>query len=63
MQSKRFVRDHLRYIDEIVCAAGRVVEAVRLRSSSNGTTTGGGGGDGVFDSMHIRRGDFQYKKT
>jgi len=58
--SKRFVRDHLRYVDEIICAAGRVVEAVRLRSSSKGTA---GGGDGVFDSMHIRRGDFQYKKT
>lgn len=52
--SKRFVRDHLRYIDEIMCAAARVVEAVRKRSKDEG---------GLFDSMHIRRGDFQYKKT
>jgi len=52
--SKRFVRDHLRYIDEIMCAAARVVEAVRKRSKNK---------DGLFDSMHIRRGDFQYKKT
>jgi hypothetical protein len=57
--SKRFVRDHLRYIDEIICAAGRIVEAVRLRSSNKGNGDGGG----MFDSMHIRRGDFQYKKT
>ena len=52
--SKRFVRDHLRYIDEIICAAARVVKAVRARSKSK---------DGLFDSMHVRRGDFQYKGT
>ncbi|KAL7547776.1 hypothetical protein ACHAWF_011053 [Thalassiosira exigua] len=52
--SKRFVRDHLRYIDHIMCAAARVVEAVRKRSKDK---------DGLFDSMHVRRGDFQYKKT
>lgn len=51
--SKRFVRDHLRYIDEIMCAAARVVEAVRKRSKE----------DGQFDTVHVRRGDFQYKKT
>jgi hypothetical protein len=45
--SKRFVRDHLRYIDEIFCAAARVVEAVRKRSKNK---------DGLFDSMHVRRG-------
>jgi len=52
--SKRFVRDHLRYIDEIMCAAARVVEAVRKRSKNK---------DGMFDTIHVRRGDFQYKKT
>jgi len=52
--AKRFVRDHLRYIDEIVCAAARVVEAVRARSKNK---------DKLFDSMHVRRGDFQYKGT
>jgi len=50
--SKRFVRDHLRYIDEIMCAAARVVQAVRRRSKT-----------GSYDSLHVRRGDFQYKKT
>jgi len=52
--SKRFVRDHLRYIDQIMCAAARVVEAIRKRSKNE---------DGLFDTMHVRRGDFQYKKT
>lgn len=53
MWAKRFVRDHLRYIDEIMCAAARIVQAVRERSKD----------DGLFDTMHVRRGDFQYKKT
>jgi len=52
--SKRFVRDHLRYIDEIMCAAARVLQAVRERSKEE---------KGAFDSIHVRRGDFQYKKT
>ena len=54
---KRFVRDHLRYIDEIQCAAARIVQAMRQKAIENGNS------DGVFDSFHIRRGDFQYKKT
>jgi len=56
--SKRFVRDHLRYSDEIQCAAARVVAAVRSRARSRGNST-----SGEFDSFHIRRGDFQYKNT
>ena len=54
--TKRFVRDHLRYIDEIQCAAARVVHAMREKSKENGN-------GGVFDTFHIRRGDFQYKDT
>jgi hypothetical protein len=53
---KRFVRDHVRYIDDIQCAAARIVSAIRstkLQPSDNGQ----------FDSFHIRRGDFQYKAT
>lgn len=58
MWMKRFVRDHVRYIDEIQCAAARVVEAVRnhVRKRSGDPT-------GTFDTFHIRRGDFQFKKT
>jgi hypothetical protein len=58
--SKRFVRDHLRYSDEIQCAAARVVAALRERARKKDPT---GNPDGEFDSMHIRRGDFQYKET
>ena len=56
--SKRFVRDHLRYSDEIQCAAARVVAALRERAKKKFPN-----GNGEFDSMHIRRGDFQYKET
>ena len=44
--SKRFVRDHLRMRDEIMCAAARVVEAVLARSSGS-----------QYDAIHVRRGD------
>ena len=54
---KRFIRDHVRYVDEIQCAAARVVAAVRKRSKARGNH------QGDFDSFHIRRGDFQYKPT
>lgn len=50
--TKRFVRDHLRYIDEIQCAAARIVHGMRQISKKNGN-------GGVFDTFHIRRGDFQ----
>ena len=55
--TKRFVRDHLRYIDEIQCNAANVVSFLRKKSRSFGYK------DGVFYTMHIRRGDFQYKDT
>jgi len=53
--TKRFVRDHLRYVDEIQCAAARVVAAVREKAREHGNP------EGLFDSFHIRRGDLQYK--
>ena len=55
--TKRFVRDHLRYVDEIQCAAARVVVAMREKARQNGNP------DGHFDTFHIRRGDFQYQRT
>ena len=54
---KRFMRDHVRYIDEIQCAAGRVVQALR-QLSYNLTQK-----SHEFDTFHIRRGDFQFKQT
>ncbi|CAJ1936479.1 unnamed protein product [Cylindrotheca closterium] len=55
--AKRFIRDHLRYIDEIQCGAARVVNALRKISRDNGDP------NGEYNSFHIRRGDFQYKDT
>lgn len=57
---KRFMRDHMRYNDEIQCAAARVVEAMRKIARNRDPT---GNPDGQFDTFHVRRGDFQFKKT
>jgi hypothetical protein len=57
---KRFIRDHVRYVDEIQCAAARVVDAVRQRVRGRDP---GNNPEGLFDTFHIRRGDFQFKKT
>ena len=48
----RFVRDHLRYIDEIQCAAARIVGALVKRSKDRNPS-----GNGQFDSFHIRYDD------
>jgi hypothetical protein len=50
---KRFMRDQLRYKDQIQCAAARIVLALRAKSQQHGNA------HGLYDSMHIRRGDFQ----
>ena len=60
--SKRFVRDHLRYVDEIMCAAARVIEAVREHAKKN-KQHNASQIDGIYDAMHVRRGDFQYPPT
>ena len=57
--SKRFVRDHVRYIDDIVCAAARIVNAVREKAKAISTTNTAG----QYNSFHVRRGDFQYTKV
>lgn len=58
--TKRFIRDHLRYKDEMQCAAARAVNFIRDRARARDPK---GNPDGLFDSAHIRRGDFQYKRT
>ncbi len=50
--TKRLIRDQLRYADEIQCAAARVVQAMRKHSQQQQH-------DGIFDSLHVRRGDFE----
>jgi hypothetical protein len=56
MWMKRFIRDHVRYVDEIQCAAARIVAGVRehVRKRS-------GDPQGTFDTFHIRRGDFAFE--
>lgn len=63
--TKRFVRDNLRYKDELQCAAARVVAAIRDRARErNPTNTDNSiNAAGDFDAFHVRRGEFQYKKT
>lgn len=56
----RFIRDHVRYRDEIQCAAARVVEAVRQRARQRDDAHNP---YGDFDGFHVRRGDFQYVST
>jgi len=53
---KRFVRDHVRYIDEIMCASARVIALLRQNVILLNNTNI----NGDYHSMHIRRGDFQY---
>ena len=57
---KRFVRDFLHYQDRVYCAAGKIVKALQLEGQSLGFNREIGE-HGGFSSMHIRRGDFQFK--
>eukprot|EP00554_Chaetoceros_debilis_P012580 CAMPEP_0194115626 /NCGR_PEP_ID=MMETSP0150-20130528/24183_1 /TAXON_ID=122233 /ORGANISM="Chaetoceros debilis, Strain MM31A-1" /LENGTH=591 /DNA_ID=CAMNT_0038806157 /DNA_START=97 /DNA_END=1868 /DNA_ORIENTATION=- len=57
---KRFVRDFMHYHDEIYCAAGKIILALQLEGEKLGFKIDEEGGGG-FSSMHVRRGDLQYK--
>jgi hypothetical protein len=59
---KRFVRDFLHYHDTIFCAAGKVVKAVQAEAVKRGFKVDDSGGS-AYSSMHIRRGDLQYKRV
>ena len=48
--TNRFVRDHLRYLDELQCAAARVVDKLRTIARMEGQQ------NGEFDTFHVRRG-------
>ena len=60
---KRFVRDHVRYIDNIQCAAARIVHKLRTIAINDNDNVNNNNNNNAFDSFHIRRGDFQYKNT
>ena len=57
MQSfyKRFVRDYMRYRDEIQCLGHELIQAVRDDARAAGIPSG------EYYALHIRRGDLQYK--
>jgi len=59
---KRFVRDFLHYNDEIYCAAGKIIKALQVEGRQRNFDIDEEGGDG-FSAMHIRRGDFQFKRV
>lgn len=52
---KRFVRDYLRYRDDIQCLGHQLVAAVREDARTNGNPSG------EYYALHIRRGDFEFK--
>ena len=53
---KRFIRDYMRYKDYIQCAGAELVAAIRNDSRLVNPEAGG-----EYYSLHVRRGDFQYK--
>jgi len=59
---RRFVRDFLHYHDTIYCAAGKIVKAVQAEGEKRGFSVDAEGAGG-FSTLHVRRGDLQYKKV
>ena len=53
---KRFVRDYIRYKDELFCVAHDVIQVIRKEAAEFDPASGGN-----FYALHIRRGDFQFK--
>ena len=58
---KRYIRDLLHFRHEIFCAAGKIVKFLQEAGKEQGFLTDAEGGGG-YSSLHVRRGDFQYKK-
>ena len=56
---KRLVRDKIRYLDNLMCAAAKIIQAIRNRARERNVTNV----HGDYDAIHIRRGDFQYRVT
>ena len=61
MQSfyRRFVRDYMRYKDEIHCAGAEIVAAVRESAKKLNPMNK----NGDYYALHIRRGDLQFKEV
>jgi len=58
MQSfyRRFVRDFMRYQDNIQCAGAEMVAVVRADALASDPAS-----NGSYYAIHVRRGDFQFK--
>ena len=55
---KRLIRDYIHYKDEFICVASRIVQEIRKKARDYDPNNL----YGAYDSFHVRRGDFQYKK-
>ncbi|KAL7570496.1 hypothetical protein ACA910_004277 [Epithemia clementina (nom. ined.)] len=60
--AKRFVRDYLHYHDAIYCAAGKIVKALQAEAIQRGFSLDSEKGGG-YSSLHVRRGDLQFKEV
>jgi hypothetical protein len=54
---KRFMRDPLKYNNEIQCCAARIIKSIRTKSRQLLGEDGDENGNGIYHSMHIRRTD------
>jgi len=59
---KRFVRDHLHYRESVFCAAGKIIKSLQEEGHKLGFAPDEYGAGG-FSSLHVRRGDLQYKEV
>jgi len=57
--AKRFVRDHMRYRNEVYCAAAKIVNAVRTKAKEYNPKNKAG----IYDSFHVRRGKSMHFKS
>jgi len=65
---KRFARDFFRYPDEVFCAAGKIILALQYENNVlSGTSNPMADLDtelvGGYSSLHVRRGDLQFKEV
>ena len=65
---KRFARDFFRYHDEVFCAAAKIILALQYENSMlSGNTNPTADLDpelvGGYSSLHVRRGDLQFKEA
>jgi len=57
--AKRFVRDHMRYRNEVYCAASKIVNALRTKAKEYNPKNKAG----IYDSFHVRRGKSMHFKS